>query len=96
MIGFFHIGKERVEEMFGACQRRSAELPKAALRLFSSQRECLGNVVMAAPAVENSAAVEYVSSNQASTSGIGFNVALEEFYSGSDAEYVQRLRDFLV
>lgn len=43
--------------MFGACRRRSRELPRAALRLYSST----------GPAVENS--VSCVGSDQASTSG---------------------------
>lgn len=56
--------------MFGACQRHSVQLPRAALRLFSSLWEFSGNALLAAPAGENLASVECVGYDQASTSGI--------------------------
>ncbi|XP_024388070.1 bifunctional protein FolD 2 [Physcomitrium patens] len=49
--------------MFGVCQRR-AEVPKAALRLYSSHRKFVTDVLF-----ENSATVECASSDQATTSG---------------------------
>ena len=55
--------------MFGACQRRSGELPRAALRLYSSHWDFSGAASAAASGVENSASVECVGSDQASTSG---------------------------
>ena len=56
--------------MFGACRRRSGELPKAALRLCSSHWDFLSNALSTALAMENSASVQCVGSDQASTSGI--------------------------
>ncbi len=56
--------------MFAACRRRCGELPKAALRLYSSNWDFLGNALLAAPDVENSASVQYVGSDHASISGI--------------------------
>lgn len=77
--------------MFGACQRRSAELPKAALRLYSSRRDCLANVLLAAPAVENSACDEYVSSDQSgnfSCEGYRVHVGRRFRYVPENLEFV--------
>ncbi|KAG0622908.1 hypothetical protein M758_3G133100 [Ceratodon purpureus] len=71
--------------MFGACQRRSGELPRAALRLYSSHWDFSGAASAAASGVENSASVECVGSDQASTSGARHS------YSTSSANELQKM-----